>query len=270
MAKESGGGVFTSPPSARPCSVEKSAAPHRRDAICSNIFSSKPLKQMASFTPTSRMDLDGSFRPSRQSRKRIWKAGNAAVSFQEVLKHLLADDEPLRLSQGFLSCIFPVNQQALEYLSTGSADTAADRVELEDVLRHVFVHVEGVDDRVDFERHFVLLAPVADLVEVVNVALLSLSSANQLVGGFIKTVTGDGKDVQIELEAPLGFNQRQDEGCFCSVEAKSTFVITLACEMIVDTSWSRHILGSALILHSSVNRCHGRQCSPTGSGCPPF
>jgi len=73
----------------------------------------------------------------------------------------------------------------------------ADRVELEDVLRHVFVHVEGVDDRVDFERHFVLLAPGADLVEVVNVALLPLSSANQLVGGFIKTVTGDGKDVQI-------------------------------------------------------------------------
>ena len=36
-----------------------------------NIFSSKPLKQMASPTPTSRMDLDGSFLPPVQSRNRI-------------------------------------------------------------------------------------------------------------------------------------------------------------------------------------------------------
>lgn len=65
------------------------------------------------------------------------------------------------------------------------------------MLRHVFVTVERVDDRVDFEGHLVLLAPVANLVEVVNVALPALSSANQLVSCFIKTVTRDGQDVQI-------------------------------------------------------------------------
>lgn len=68
----------------------------------------------------------------------------------------------------------------------------ADWVELSDVLRHVFVNVEGVDDRVDFERHFILLAPDADFVEVFKVALPALSSADQLVGCFIKAVTRDG------------------------------------------------------------------------------
>lgn len=73
----------------------------------------------------------------------------------------------------------------------------ADRVELGDVLRHVLVHVKRVDDRVDFERHFVLLAPLANLVEVVQVALPALSSADQLVGSFVKTVARDGQDVQV-------------------------------------------------------------------------
>lgn len=71
----------------------------------------------------------------------------------------------------------------------------ADRVDLVDLLDHVFVNIEGIDDRVDFESHFILLAPVANLVKVVQVALPALSSANQLVGCFIKTVTGDGQDV---------------------------------------------------------------------------
>lgn len=65
------------------------------------------------------------------------------------------------------------------------------------MLRHVFVNVEGVDDRVDFERHFILLAPGADLVEVIQVALSTLGSANQLIGTFVETVTGDGQNVQI-------------------------------------------------------------------------
>lgn len=73
----------------------------------------------------------------------------------------------------------------------------ADRVKLGDVLCHVFVHVKSVDDGVDFECHFVLLAPVANLVKVVQVALPALSSANQLVGGFIETVTRDCQNVQI-------------------------------------------------------------------------
>lgn len=53
-----------------------------------NIFSSKPLKQMASFTPTSRMDLDGRLLPSRQSRKRICRRGNTVCSF---LKNLIME-----------------------------------------------------------------------------------------------------------------------------------------------------------------------------------
>lgn len=39
-----------------------------------NIFSSKPLNLMASSTPTSRMDFDGSFLPSLQSKKRIYSS----------------------------------------------------------------------------------------------------------------------------------------------------------------------------------------------------
>lgn len=50
------------------------------------------------------------------------QAGDAAVSIQEVLKLLVTDDEPLCLSQGCLSCVLPINQQALEHLNTGSAD----------------------------------------------------------------------------------------------------------------------------------------------------
>lgn len=133
------------------------------------------------------------------------------MSIQELLKLLVADDKPLCLSQGCLSRILPINQQALEYLNSESAERKdededahtvytivpflpfysylpADWVKLHDVLRHVFVNVEGVDDRVDFECHFILLAPVAYLVEVVDVALPALSSANQLVSFFIKTV----------------------------------------------------------------------------------
>lgn len=50
------------------------------------------------------------------------KTGDAAVSFQKLLKLLVTDDEPLRLSEGFLSCILPINQQTLEHLNTGSTD----------------------------------------------------------------------------------------------------------------------------------------------------
>lgn len=46
------------------------------------------------------------------------QAGDAAVSLQEVLELQVADDEPLRLSQGFLSCVLAVNQQTLEHLET--------------------------------------------------------------------------------------------------------------------------------------------------------
>lgn len=59
------------------------------------------------------------------------------------------------------------------------------------MLCHIFIDVEGVDDRVDLEPHFVLLAPVVGLVEAVEMAPLALSPANQLVGVFIKTVTRD-------------------------------------------------------------------------------
>lgn len=50
------------------------------------------------------------------------KTGDAAVSLQKLLKLLVTDDEPLGLSQGFLSCILPINQQTLEHLNTGSTD----------------------------------------------------------------------------------------------------------------------------------------------------
>lgn len=141
------------------------------------------------------------------------------MSVQKLLKLLVTDDKPLCFPEGFLPCVLSVNQKTLEYLHTQwmSMSTCvvimmihkngmhffschylpADWVELDDRLRHVFVNVEGVDDRVDFERHFILLAPVADLVEVIQVALSTLGSANQLIGTFVKTVTGDGQNVQI-------------------------------------------------------------------------
>lgn len=148
----------------------------------------------------------------------LWnKAGDAAVSVQKLLELLLTDDEPLRLSQSLLSCILPVNQQTLEHLKhiqrsvyACQGDVVqtcrtlplrsylpADWAELGDALSHVLVHVEGVDDRVELERHLVLLAPVADLVEVVEVALPALSPADQLVCRFVETVTRDGQDVQM-------------------------------------------------------------------------
>lgn len=48
------------------------------------------------------------------------EAGDAAVSVQKLLKQLVTDDELLGLSQGVLSRVFPVDQQTLEHLSTGS------------------------------------------------------------------------------------------------------------------------------------------------------
>lgn len=48
------------------------------------------------------------------------ETGDAAVSLQKLLKLLFTDDEPLRLPQGFLTCILPIDQQTLEYLNTGS------------------------------------------------------------------------------------------------------------------------------------------------------
>lgn len=139
------------------------------------------------------------------------KARDAAVSVQKLLKLLITDDKPLCLSQGCLACVFPVNQQALKDLKTRTRRSVhpwlpctnifiylffhfylpADRINQIDLLCHVFVIVEDVDDRVDFQCHFILLAPAADLEEVVKVALPALSSANQLVGCFIKAVTGD-------------------------------------------------------------------------------
>lgn len=50
------------------------------------------------------------------------KAGDTAVSIQKLLKLCVADDKPLSLSQGFLSCIFAINQQTLEYLTTRRTD----------------------------------------------------------------------------------------------------------------------------------------------------
>lgn len=154
----------------------------------------------------------------------LWhQAVHAAVSIQKLLELLVTDDKPLCIPQCALPCILPVDQQALEHLNTQrereriSVHTHAhtyihtqtrthtlfypylpsDRVELGDLLAHVLVDGEGVDDRVDFEGNFVLLAPVADFVEVVQVALLALSPADQLVGRFIKAVTGNGQDVQM-------------------------------------------------------------------------
>lgn len=142
------------------------------------------------------------------------QAREASVSVQEVLELQVADKEPLRLSQGFFSRVLAVNQQTLEHLQTQPERHAkeprtdirathpcvhlpADRVQHFDVVPHVLVHVERVDHRVDFERHFVGRAPVVDLVKVIDVALLALNSADQLVGVLVETVAGDGQDVQI-------------------------------------------------------------------------
>lgn len=90
------------------------------------------------------------------------------MSVQKLLKLLVTDDEPLCLPQGFLPCVLSINQQTLENLHTqwmsmsklcNDNDDApkwhalffyhylpADWVELDDVLCHVFVDVEGVDN----------------------------------------------------------------------------------------------------------------------------
>lgn len=73
----------------------------------------------------------------------------------------------------------------------------ANWVQVDDVVPHVLVHIERVDHGVDFERHLVLPAPLADLVKVLDVALPALSSADQLVSVFAETVAGDSQDVQI-------------------------------------------------------------------------
>lgn len=135
------------------------------------------------------------------------------MSVQEVLKLLLTDDEPLGLPQSLFPGVLAIDEEALKHLI--HADThsdhsgvsplrdlpallylPADRVQLDNVFRHVFVHVEGVDHRVDLEGHFVLLAPLADPVEAVQMALPALSSANQLVGVLVETIAGDGQYVQ--------------------------------------------------------------------------
>lgn len=139
------------------------------------------------------------------------------MSVQELLKLLFTYDEPLSLPQSLFPCILAINQQTLEHLNTQIHTVSvvrmraqkpdkhflalpylpADRVQLDNVFRHVFVHVEGVDDRVDLEGHFVLLAPLADFVEAIQVALPALSSADQLVGIFVETIARDGQYVQI-------------------------------------------------------------------------
>lgn len=84
------------------------------------------------------------------------------------------------------------NVNALEH-----PNLPAYRVEFGDVFSHVFIHIEGVDHRVNFECHFVLPAPLTDLAEVVQVALPTLGSANSLVGVLVKAVTGNGQNVQV-------------------------------------------------------------------------
>lgn len=71
------------------------------------------------------------------------------------------------------------------------------RVQLADVLGHILVDVVGVDHRVEFESHLVVLAPAPDFEQVVEVALLTLGTADGLVGVLVETVTGDSQDVQV-------------------------------------------------------------------------
>lgn len=47
------------------------------------------------------------------------------MSIQELLKLLVTDDEPLRLPQGFLSRVLPIDQQALEHLNTAGGRSAS-------------------------------------------------------------------------------------------------------------------------------------------------
>ena len=73
----------------------------------------------------------------------------------------------------------------------------ANRVELGDVFSHILINVKSVDHRIEFESHLVVLTPPPYFVQVINVAFLALGTTNGLVGGFIKAVTGDGKNVQV-------------------------------------------------------------------------
>jgi hypothetical protein len=91
------------------------------------------------------------------------------------------------------------NVNALEH-----PNLPAYSVEFCDVFSHVFIHIEGVDHRVDFERHFVLPAPVTDLEEVVQVALPALGSAKSLVGVPVKAVTGNGQNVLVFAKESFG------------------------------------------------------------------
>ncbi|PWA22573.1 hypothetical protein CCH79_00015152 [Gambusia affinis] len=117
-------------------------------------------------------------------------SGNGAVAVQVVLELLVSDDEPLRLPQRRLSSVLSIDQQTLEHLSRNQEKTAnqsvslltvtPDRIELVDLFSHVFVNVKGVDNRVDLERHFVLLTPAADLEEVLDLTLVGVVTSKPL------------------------------------------------------------------------------------------
>lgn len=77
------------------------------------------------------------------------------------------------------------------------AHLPADGVQLLNVLPHVLVHVEAVDDGVDLEGHAVVPAPPLQLPQVLHVVDLALATADQDVDVFVEAVAGDGQDVQV-------------------------------------------------------------------------
>lgn len=77
------------------------------------------------------------------------KAGDAAVSIQKLLKLLLTDDKLLRLSQGFLTCILPIDQQTLEYLSAGGTHRESEH---QDIGAHTHTSARSSSSNLTFQR----------------------------------------------------------------------------------------------------------------------
>lgn len=64
-----------------------------------NIFSSNPLNWIASRTPTSRIDFEGSFRPSLQSRNRIYN--KEMTTYHHASVHIGYARTKLLMRKGF-------------------------------------------------------------------------------------------------------------------------------------------------------------------------
>lgn len=73
----------------------------------------------------------------------------------------------------------------------------ADGVQRSDLVPHVLVHVETIDDGIDLEGHFVVPTPAPQFLEILHVVELALTPADKDIDLLVEAITGDGKYIQI-------------------------------------------------------------------------